>query len=75
MIKPKRLSEVVENGWYMHLDFEHQKGPPHWGTKPYGGWFYELTPEGWRNEVGCLDTGPFDETDLFIGPISLVQEL
>jgi len=72
-IKPRKFDPSMENGWYIHIDFEHQKTTPEkYGKKAYGGWFYEYS-EGniWRTESGCADCGPFDENDLFIGPINL----
>lgn len=71
MIKPIRHSEIIEMGWYIHIDFNHQLGKNIYSIKPYGGWFYEKTPEGWRDETGCLDCGPFDPNDMFIGPVEV----
>jgi hypothetical protein len=71
--RPLQASQVKYPGWYLHLDLEYQKGPPRWGHKAYGAWFYELTPEGWRNENGCLDCGPFEPDELFLGPIDMTQ--
>lgn len=68
---PKRFKDINTMGWYIQIDFNHQKGKGKYGEKPYGGWFYEKTPEGWRDETGCLDCGPFDDNDLFIGPVAL----
>ena len=73
-IKPFPSTEVVEFGWYIHLDLAHQKTKNMYGTKPYGAWFFEFTKEGWRDEVGCLDCGPLDKDDLIIGPINMGQE-
>lgn len=70
MIKPIKFSEVKELGFYMQIDFDNQCHKK-WDSKPYGAWFYELSEDGWRSATGCLDVGPFDESDLFIGPIEL----
>jgi hypothetical protein len=75
MIRPFQLKDLklVLYGWYIHLDLNHQKGAQSSfsNDKPYGGWFYQYTPDGWRNEVGCLDCGPFEATDWFLGPIDI----
>jgi hypothetical protein len=72
-IRPLKLQEVKSfgYGWYMHLDFDHQKTFHGLFGRPHGGWFYEWTEQGWRDESGCLDCGPFKEKDLFIGPIAM----
>ena len=70
-LRPIQASQVKLLGWYLHLDLDHQKGPSKWGQKPYGAWFYQWTAEGWRTETGCLDCGPFEPDDLFIGPVDM----
>ena len=73
MIKPILIREATEHGWYIHFDVNAQKGPLRWGVKPYGAWLYELTAQGWRDEVGCLDCGPMEPTDLVVGPIEIEE--
>jgi hypothetical protein len=67
-LRPLQASQVKVLGWYLYLDIK-QLGTSKWGCD--GAWFYELTQEGWRTETGCLDCGPFEPEDLFIGPVDM----
>ena len=60
MLKPIQYSHILELGWYLHLDLHGKQA-----------WFYEMSVDGMRTETGCLDCGPFSQTDLFLGPIEM----
>lgn len=71
---PIQFQYIDNEGLYLHIDPEYQKSSKkRYGKDPYGGWFYRLTPEGWRDADGCLDAGPFEPDDLFVGPIAMEE--
>lgn len=57
----KKMTEVREKGWYIYFDSY---------PSPTKGWLCQFDGEHWRDEVGCMDVGPFDDTDFCIGVIS-----
>jgi hypothetical protein len=73
MVKPIKFSELETPGWYFHLDLE--KRPNGLFGKPYGAYLYQLDEsKQMRTDTGCADCGPFDDSDLFIGPVDLGEK-
>jgi len=78
MIKPIRIKEVIEPGWYMHIDVQWREAKPHSLYHDITcAWLYEYCPEEkhWRSPSGHLCTNadyPFDDKiDFVIGPIDV----